>query len=1287
MRLAKLTLNGFKSFADRTEFTFDDPVTGVVGPNGCGKSNIVDAIKWVLGERSSKSLRGKEMIDVIFAGSAGRGPSGMASVTLSFDNPIEDESAEMREFEFDPAPIDSCDRDNPDQEPEPQIHGTHRRPSLRRRALPIDTDVVEVERRLYRDGTSQYLINNKRARLRDIRELFLDTGIGADAYSIIEQGKVDAMLLASPQERRSIFEEAAGIAKYKQRRVEATRKLERAEVNLVRTREQLQSTDRRLRIVKGQAVKARRFRELDTELRSLRMAVAFDRYAELRERLDGLTSRLADLEQTRADSVALVTKLESTKQEAELTRLELHNEHRRVDEARLSAEHERESAQQRLDLTKRSIEQTERQLGEEERRRASLGERIETLGADIEAQRDGIGTLDGQIDDAQRALERAAETRAQVLEELADQQAELSTRRAAATNIERERTGLLASIEADESRLETLREQLDGIDQRVAALDEETERIASLRRGADELLVTQRARVDELQAELDRRDGALETLSSDRRERAERVADLEHRHVRLDSRRATLQEMAESRVGLGEAVRDVLARRDAGQGFAGVIAPLAELIETDQADATAVEAALGSTLRALVVESSRAMPDRDELASLRGRVTFAPIDATPTTPSSGRENDGLPLLRSRVRPVSGREHIAPLLDRLFGDMLIVDGLESAPRGTGRRVVTLGGELIEPDGRVIAGPLSSGDDAEPAGVLARQSELASIETEFSAVEIELNRERSAMREVDDEAAAIDDARAGLQHEITTIQRQMAGESAKAERLIADAQRLVREHQAVEQEAQQARERVDSIQHDRRSLRERAERLGRLLAEQIAFASAAEDEINRIQQRQEAAGEQLTTAKVETGRLGEQLGAARRELSRLELAHDEVERESRDLERHIVHHGARIRDERQTIADAEQMIGESARRRDELADQLEQIGARCAAADTGVIELGERLNASREHAQHIERDWNSLETSRREIEVRRETIEDRTQEDLNIDLAAEYFDYRAMMGGGDVEPVNIEEANATIDGLKADISTLGNVNLDSIKEEEQLAERNEDLIRQVADIDAATGSLNELIGRLNEASRERFAEVFAGIQEEFGGKNGMFRRLFGGGRAEVRLMPLIKMVDGQKVVTDEIDVLESGIEVIAKPPGKEPRSISQLSGGEKSMTAVALLMSIFKTKPSCFCVLDEVDAALDEANTERFAALVRVFTDVSHFIVITHQKRTMQMCDRLFGVTMQERGVSKRVHVKFDQVREDGQIDPRHDEPEDVPVVVVPSRPSGKLREALAEASNG
>ena len=302
----------------------------------------------------------------------------------------------------------------------------------------------------------------------------------------------------------------------------------------------------------------------------------------------------------------------------------------------------------------------------------------------------------------------------------------------------------------------------------------------------------------------------------------------------------------------------------------------------------------------------------------------------------------------------------------------------------------------------------------------------------------------------------------------------------------------------------------------------------------------------------------------------------------------------------------------------------------------------------------VGVARQQLSLFERDWNSLEISRRELEVKRETLEERTQEDLSIDLGREYPEYRELMSGGDVQRIDQADAISQIEVLRGEIRKLGNVNLDSIEEETLLEGQNENLVRQVADLDNASRRLGELIERLNQVSKDQFGAAFTAIQENFSSQEGMFRRLFGGGRAEVRLMPLIKEINGEKVVTDEYDLLESGIEIVAKPPGKEPRTIDQLSGGEKTLTAVALLMSIFRSKPSCFCVLDEVDAALDEGNVARYCAMIRQFTDRSRFIVITHNKKTMQAADQLYGVTMQERGVSTRVKVRFDQVGAHGEL---------------------------------
>ncbi len=1326
MRLAKLTLSGFKSFADHTEFTFDHAVTGVVGPNGCGKSNIVDAIKWVLGERSSKSLRGTEMIDVIFAGSAGRKPAGMASVKLTFENPVierGDDAVPTIAAEENPSLQDPGEAagqvetaaDAPTEDgvadSAPTVNAAAlleedidtgstmiRRDLRRRRALPIDTDIVEIERRLYRDGASKYLINGRTARLRDIRELFLDTGIGADAYSIIEQGKVDAMLLASPQERRTIFEEAAGIARYKQRRIESERKLDRAETNLKSTREQLDNTERRLRIVRGQAAKARKFKELDEQLAAWRAALAFEQYDELEQRLLGLTSRQEDLSQQRDESGRLLGELETAKQEAELARHELADQHKGLEQELLTAQHTQQQATQRRGMLERSIEEASRQTAADKARLEDLEQRGRDTETAIADQKESIAAMGEQLAESDRRLQQAGTARAGVLEELNERRRALSEKNAAVSRIDRERIQITASVQADIKRADSIREQIANLADKAGRIESESATVAQNTQAAQAAAAAATEQVASLEAELKSREEQTGRLGADRKARAERASTLEQDLVRADSRRATLQEMVETRAGFAESVRKVLEMREAGEGFAGIIAPLADLVEiraeVDADAAAAVETALGADLQGLVVRAFAEIPSRDELAKLPGRVAFLPLGGKAATaePLAVEGVDAADprsrvvslrsLVKGRVAPTDATgveglegegasidpaaEQIDQLLDRLLADAVLVSDLDAAlmlaagpMRGRRTRFVTRDGAVLDSDGRVFAGPATADADAAAGGLLRRRAELEQLSHLVDSLRVQLDSERTALKAVDEEAAAITAQAGQLRSQIAQQQRIALTEQNRLERLNADAARLTRDRHGLEQETRTLSERLAKLDADRASLEERASSLRRLQDEEAAAAAEMDAEIRKIQMRADAAQEQMTQAKVEVSRLTEQASAARRELSRLEVSRDEIGRHTRDVTAQLARLESRLVEHKAAIDEAAAQIEQAAAQIETLRTQIGEIETTLGDATVRVSELAEKVQAARQQFQALERDWHSLEVSRRECEVKRENLEERTQQEIAIDLKAEYADYRAMIEPGDVARVDVAEATSEIEALRDAIKKLGNVNLDALNEETNLEQQNENLIRQVADLDEARIQLTDLITRLNQVSRERFGEVFTKIQKNFGESDGMFRKLFGGGKAEVRLMPLIKEVENpdgsiSKVETDQTDLLESGIEVIAKPPGKEPRSISQLSGGEKTLTAVALLMSIFRSKPSCFCVLDEVDAALDEGNVGRFNGVVRQFTDLSHFIVITHNKRTMQNTDHLYGVTMQERGVSTRVAVRFEDVGKDGEI---------------------------------
>jgi len=1222
MRLAKLTLAGFKSFADRTEFTFDDPVTGIVGPNGCGKSNVVDAIKWVLGERSAKSLRSKEMLDVIFAGSAGRKPAGYASVTLTFDNPLMD---------------GLFDQDgNRSDEP--------------RRPLAVDTDTVAIERRLDRDGNSKYLINGAVARLRDIRELFMDTGAGADAYSIIEQGKVDAMLLASPTERRTIFEEAAGVARFKARRLEAVRKLDRAEVNLVRVREQLESTERRLKTVRRQASKARVFQRLTTELRGLRMASLFDEHHELLERLDGLTSRLADLERGRRRAGEDLENAESAKQEAELRRHDLHEARREAENEQSVARHEEQQSLQRIELTRRAHAETVAQI---ERDRAAI-EEIDNEIAALDAQADGlraeIERLTQSVSEIETEQERVGERASQMRQRIASLRETAGEKRAAAARIDRERTTIGARIDAETSRAEAIEQEREKTRSARQRLEIERSSAGSSLKEAESSIGSRKDAMETSQSKLDALDEDAMSLAEDQRKLAESLNELEQRRARLESRRQTLQEMDESRAGLGDAVRSVLERRDRdGEDgpFAPLLGALADLIETDAAHAEAVESALGESLQALVVGSLAEMTDRDALGELPGRVTLLPIETPPHTAEGAPAREGS--LASMVRCA---DRVRPVVDRLLGRTRLSPSLDEAmrfarhsPRGFWDAIVTPAGEVVGADGRVVAGPRTGSVDT-GVGLLARRAELTTLTERLDSLDNRIRTERDALKSMDSKAGALDTVRDAHRAELAGLERALAGDEQRAERFRAELGRIEREIPRLAEELTALDERAEANRNERAQLAERADRLHRLEADQSRAADEAEAALEAAQGALEEASERLTAIRVEIGQRNEQLQSTRRELGRVEGDAEQAGRRRQAIDEHLNQSRDKLEEHDGVIKSAEERIRDANNRAETAVARLEEIEHDMASAEEDARLSGERVIAARQHAQRIERDWSSLEVSKREVEVKRENLEARAADELGLDLAVERAAYRELMEQGDVDRIDPAEVAAEIESLREDIKRLGNVNLDAIDEESQLEEQNVELAEQVEDLDRARATLETLIAELETASRDRFKTTFETIQANFAGPDGMFRKLFGGGRAEVRLMP-----DPE---TGEIDWLESGVEIMAKPPGKEPRAIRQLSGGEKAMTAVALLMAIFKSKSSPFCILDEVDAALDDANVERFCNIVRQFLDQSHFIVITHNKRTMQMADALYGVTMQERGVSKRVRVQLDQVGRDGKI---------------------------------
>jgi len=1216
MRLAQITISGFKSFADSTVFRFDAPITGIVGPNGCGKSNVVDAIKWVLGERSAKSLRGSEMMDVIFAGSAARKPIGLASVTLTFDNPVV------------------------------ELNATD--PTLRR-LLPVDQEQVNVCRRLFRDGRSEYLINGRKSRLRDIKELFMDTGIGTNAYSIIEQGKVDAMLMANPIERRVILEEAAGVARFKARRIEAMRKLERSEVNLVRVREQLSNTERRLRIVKGQAEKARRFRTLDARHRELRIDLSLDAYHDLRNQLDGLTSRITKLDDERSGIAEDLTAAEDARQQAEIERHEHQARHRELQEQRLEAVAAGKHADQRREMTQRNLDETLQHINDDRGRVDELGARSNDLENALAEARRAITSASSQLTEAEERVQSLHRERAERQDVLLAQRDAASDARDALGQLQQRHSQVSERIDAIDARRGALDEQAERLARRDGELRTEHQRLTEARTDATRTADDASRSVEDLEREQQNHDRTAAALGEQQASLAARLAELRHERAALDSRRLLLHEMHEAREGLGEAVKTLLDRVEDVDGVHGL---LADAIDTDQEHAPLVEAALGTNLELILIDRPETIERLGEaIEDTQGR--FAVMNASwyddhdePDVPQATLDADTwITPLRTLVRV---RENAGRAVDRLLGRTVVVSDLAAGLRLAegalaGWRFVTMRGEVIEADGRIRFG--RPAESSARDGWLSRRIELSTLANQIAAIDAHIESVASRLSDLDDASARRRELGEAVAGHLQQARHQLVEAQYQMQRLETDLDRVSRDIESCRVDAADVEARRGDLDDEQGALREALEGLAGDVDEARATAERLTAEQREAERRVDAVQEELTTAKVSLGQLGEQVEAARRERRHLEVTRDETERQREIASQQLTRRLSQVEQYEGVIASAEQERASADRTLRQLEAQSSAIEAQITEATARVEATARTLDAVRQQQTRLERDYHAVEISRREVEIKRETLEERTLTDLELSLHDAYPPYRDRREDEDFEPIDREAAEAEVESLRKDIKTLGNVNLDAIDEEKVLEERNIDLIRQVEDIDVACEQLRTLIDELNVSSEERFRTTFETIRSNFAGSDGMFRRLFGGGSADIMLVP---DDDGN------VNWLESGIEIRAKPPGKEPRVISQLSGGEKSMTAVALLMAIFQSKPSPFCILDEVDAALDEANVERFCGILTPFLDQSHFIIITHHKRTMSACDQLYGVTMQERGVSKRVAVQVEDVSASGAI---------------------------------
>jgi chromosome segregation protein len=1268
--LKRLELLGFKSFAEKTRFDFPPGVTAIVGPNGSGKSNVVDAVRWVLGEQSAKSLRGGEMTDVIFNGSSTRKSLGLAEVSLTFDNrprQTEDGGQRTEDSENKEAPPDEtagASSSSPSSVLRPlssaspvTFLGNHRGP------LNIDADEVVITRRVYRDGQGEYLINNRPCRLKDIKDLFLGSGAGSNAYSIIEQGRVDALLQASTKDRRVIFEEAAGISRFKARKTEALRRLDRVEQNLQRLRDILAEVDKQLRSVRLQASKAQRFQEYSARLKELRVGLGVREFRELTGRWDAERGRRDELRAglSEATERAAAWEEEARRREAAVAGLEsalrdgesrLADARQRIAADQATAGHERargEGLEADLARARRQQAELARFLGQLGEAAAAAERELAGVAAQEEGQRQRVEELTEQ---ARAATEQLAQLRQQVLADQAEQM---------------DRLGQEVQAKNDAIFARNLLEKLYGERERKRARSAQaSEHLATIDLELDALTRAE----SELQGRLAdaRQEQHAHTAERDelrrRAEEAQQVlADRRARHTGLISRIEVLEGLERSREGLNAGVREVCSLLDglnaldsagtANSPWRTVRGLVADLLTVPHEVAPLIDLALGEAAQCFLVRDAGALDRALEGRSFAGRVGFLPF--TPTDSGDWSPGEPPPLAQRADRLVRCESpELAGLPGRLLGRTLIVSDLAIARRiaaqSPGWRFVTRRGELLESDGTLTVG----GAHAE-AGLLSRKSELR-----------ELRREAAAAQEAIDEAergwlalrAAADD----LEGPLRALGQEIALLSDRAGDLRLRIGQHRHRHAALNEEVALNRNELDGLEQD-------IARLEGDWARANTRAGEAEGAVRTLQERMDAGAEAIrecelrrtrldqehTAAQVSLAQLAERLAGLRRrfEQSAQELAQRRQEAEGvaaqvAAAERRLAASGQALLDATARLA-VHYLDKESAERqlRDQSAKRDEERARR--------QELQDRLQQVRSAWQSRQEEAHALDLCVRDLEHHRTALADRIREDYGIELAEIVPEDSPQRAQRTQREDNQEESNdpsspssselsapsavnlfdpaaaeQEIAELRTKLSKLGSVNLESLQELTETETRASALQAQFDDLTSAQKSLQEIIGSINQDSRRLFTETFAAIRAHF---QELFRKLFGGGMADV-------------VLEDESDVLECGIEINARPPGKELRSISLMSGGEKTLTAVALLLAIFRSKPSPFCLLDEVDAALDEANTARLAAVLREFMERSQFIVVTHHKRTMASADVLYGVTMQESGVSRQVAVRFE-----------------------------------------
>ena len=1187
MKIKKLTIIGFKSFMDKLAIDFPEGISAIVGPNGCGKSNIVDAIRWCLGEQSPKQLRGRQMEDVIFGGAGGYKPLGMAEVSILFEN------------------------------------GNGHLPGMFSQSPEIS-----VTRRLYRSGESEYRINNSPCRLKDIQELFMDTGLGNRAYSIIGQGRIGAILEQRPEETRVMLEEAAGITKYRKKVEISQRKMAQTEANLQRVEDILGEIQRQMRSLKRQAGKAKRYKAISEEIRRLELVLSANGFHQLRE---ASGDRKKSTEALLQRELEKATDLSTREAGLESLGMELDEKDRALSELRSSYErlleraHKKESRIEALSGEIKMKEELEQRLLSE---KARMEDRLQHL----KEERDGI---DARLTDLEKdflelqgnitVVEQRCVSKHKILGEVREEYERAKT---ALTRDLNEETGL-----SHESQV--LNKLLGTVSDGRTRLEQEHEDVKA--KMGKTLEVSQR-KMEEREALHDRLQDLTEAIDEQAREcealaqrKAKLQSELQTAEKELSvcqTRLSSLETITSNFEGFQQGVRTIMKAKDLDVSRRGKIMGLvADVMRVDSRYETAVEAVLADQLQYVIVETQ----DDGKYAidylkgKAKGRSSFIPLKELNRN-GHAPDHTPYPLLRDLI---DVPENYRSLVNTLLSDTMVVDTLDealSAWRGNGRNqcLVTLEGDMVDQRGIISGGKLSRAG----IGILSRKRELAELKEKGKHLESEVTRLQEKLARINEkglrEKRALEDQKEekwSCQDEIGEVDKTIFRLSQELDNLERLSERITQELETKDREEKKQRERLSEIEKAISQCKVRRE-------EEEVWIQQREVELRKHEKEYDTTREELNTLKTDYRILEEEKRGLLREKERLiqyaQESGERIEQIKRDIaEGRKVCEACDVK--RQTLQQERFILSEELKTSQETLNLAERERQEVQAR---MREVEQETRGVRDEIRELREEINRARMEESEIRFKMDGLVKQVQERFNLNLSEIYEEYLD-------DDFSASDRELELNQKRELRARLGEVNLTAIKEHEALKERFEFIRKQKEDLLASIETLRKTIRKINKTSLEKFGETFQLVDKKL---KEIFPILFSGGTASLKL-------------TDEDHPLESGVLVEVRPPGKRLSHMGLLSGGEKALVAMALLFAIYMIKPSPFCLLDEVDAPLDEANIDRFNDLLKDISRYSQIIMVTHNRRTMEIADRLYGVTMEQKGVSKIVSVDLNARKAD------------------------------------